>query len=126
MNSFRGRPSTVLRSVLAMLLLCAQILAAAHALGHFSEIAPARQIALAGYSGGGSGVSDTPHLPAAERHERCLLCLAAADLAAALPCTPPFVFIAALSAPPPPGARPAVLFARPPVPLSRGPPSSAV
>ena len=78
MNFFRGRPSTVFRSALALLLVCAQIFAAAHALSHVGELSAlargdATLAASVPYEGG---------MPAAERHERCLLCLAAADLAA--------------------------------------------
>lgn len=79
MTLFRGRPSPLFRSVLALLLVCAQVLAAAHAVGHIGGKADTGQEWASTSQPADRG------LPAAERHERCLLCLAAADLAAALP-----------------------------------------
>lgn len=116
---FGGRPSTLFRSVLALLLVCAQVFAAAHALSHVGELAGlARDESIA------ASVPFDGGMPAAERHERCLLCLAAADLASALPSMPPSL---------PSQALPPVLLADSPVagrvarlprPHSRGPPRS--
>lgn len=94
MTAFRRRPSAMFRSVLALLLVCAQFFAAAHALSHVGE-----RVLLAGNE---ATVAQPDHsgedLPAAERHERCLFCLAALDLAAVLPPTLPL--LAAASLPP--------------------------
>ncbi|WP_374486511.1 hypothetical protein [Zoogloea sp.] len=116
---YQGRPSTVFRSVLALLLVCAQVFAAAHALSHVGELA-----SLARNESTAASVPFEGGMPAAERHERCLLCLAAADLASALPSTSPFL--------PPEALPPALLadspvagwVARLPCPHSRGPPIS--
>lgn len=111
--------SAFLRSLLALLLVCAQVFAAAHAVGHVGELSALARIAAgasaaqADYEGG---------VPDAERHASCLICLAAADLTSALPSTPalpaleplPPPFVGEL--PPAPAAR------RLPRPHSRGPP----
>lgn len=116
------RPSAIFRSALALLLVCAQIFAAAHALSHVGELSllarsEAAQSVSAPYEGG---------VPAAERHERCLLCLSAADLGSALPPSLPLRVVAAL----PPALPGDVSFALParrlPRPHSRGPPLSSV
>lgn len=116
---YRGRPSALFRSVLALLLVCAQVFAAAHALSHVGELA-----SLARTESTAASVPFEGGMPAAERHERCLLCLAAADLASALPSLPPSL---------PPQAQPPALLADSPVagraarlprPHSRGPPLS--
>ena len=63
---FRGRPSALFRGVLALLLVCAQLLGAMHAIGHFEAAErPLRVDAQAAPASGGQ--------PATERHERCLL-----------------------------------------------------
>ncbi|RTL33007.1 MAG: hypothetical protein EKK49_10315 [Rhodocyclaceae bacterium] len=115
------RPSALFRSVLALLLVCAQVFAAAHAVSHVGELAglvrDESTAASAPFEGG---------VPAAERHERCLLCLAAADLASALPSTPPSLPPQALP-PACPADSPVVgRVARLPRPHSRGPPTSPV
>ena len=116
------RPSAIFRSALALLLVCAQIFAAAHALSHVGELSllarsETAQSASAPYEGG---------VPAAERHERCLLCLSAADLSSALPPSLPLRVVAAL----PPALPDDVSFTLParrlPRPHSRGPPLSSV
>ena len=116
---FRGRPSALFRGTLALLLVCAQLLGAMHAIGHFEAAErPLRVDAQAAPASGGQ--------PATERHERCLLCLAAADLGTALPVTPslpgPEAPVSAL--PPDAGTLPA--FLRPPTPSSRDPPVSPI
>ena len=87
----RRQPSAALRSVLALLLVCAQLFAAVHAVGHVGELSALARLgasaAQADYEGG---------VPDAERHASCLQCLAAADLSAALPSTPPLLAVAAL------------------------------
>jgi len=111
--------SALFRSVLALLLVCAQIFAAAHAVGHLGELLRSgpTQVASASYEGG---------LPAAERHERCLQCLAAADLASAIPpALLPMAFEATPLALPGEGDVPSSAR-RLPRPHSRGPPSSSV
>lgn len=118
MSFFRGRPSTVFRSALALLLVCAQIFAAAHALSHVGELSglargDVLRVASAPYEGG---------VPAAERHERCLLCLAAADLASALPPSLPVLAVAALPPALPGDATFTPRAFRLPRPHSRGPP----
>ena len=121
-NWFRGTPSGLFRSLLALILLCAQVLAAAHAVGHIGELS-----ALA--RSGGAVVASTDEqggLPAALHHERCLLCLAAADLASALPATPAVLPVDVPVSLLPSDAAFAPLFARLPRPHSRGPPSSPV
>lgn len=62
-------------------------------------------------------------MPAAERHEACLLCLAAADLVAALPPAVPVldVDVQALTLPAAPDLVPGAL--RLPRPHARGPPT---
>ena len=116
------RPSAIFRSALALLLVCAQIFAAAHALSHVGELSllarsETAQSASAPYEGG---------VPAAERHERCLLCLSAADLSSALPPSLPLRVVAAL----PPALPDDVSFTLParrlPRPHSRGPPLFSV
>ena len=116
------RPSAVFRSALALVLVWAQIFAAAHALSHVGELSQlarkdAAQSASASYEGG---------VPAAERHERCLLCLSAAELGAALPPSLPLRVVAAL----PPALPGDVSFTLParrlPRPHSRGPPLFSV
>lgn len=116
------RPSPIFRSALALLLVCAQIFAAAHALSHVGELSllarsEAALSASVSYEGG---------VPAAERHERCLLCLSAADLTAALPPSLPLRLVGAL----PPALPGDVSFTLParrlPRPHSRGPPLSSV
>ena len=116
------RPSAIFRSALALLLVCAQIFAAAHALSHVGELSllarsETAQSASAPYEGG---------VPAAERHERCLLCQSAADLSSALPPSLPLRVVAAL----PPALPDDVSFTLParrlPRPHSRGPPLSSV
>lgn len=117
MNFFRGRPSTVFRSALALLLVCVQIFAAAHAVSHVGELS-----ALARSDSARASVSYEGGVPAAERHERCLLCLAAANFASALPSSVPALAVASM---PPllPGDATVVLRAfRLPRPHSRGPP----
>lgn len=115
--------SAGLRSMLALLLVCAQVFAAAHAVGHVGELSALARLgagvsaAQADYEGG---------VPDAERHTSCLLCLAAADLSAALPSTP---VVPALQALPPPavGELPLAPAAwRLPRPHSRGPPLQSV
>ncbi|WP_079435425.1 hypothetical protein [Zoogloea sp. LCSB751] len=116
---FGGRPSTLFRSVLALLLVCAQVFAAAHALSHVGE--------LAGLARDESSSASAPFeggVPAAERHERCLLCLAAADLASALPSVPPSPLPLALPPAPLADSPVAGRVARLPRPHSRGPPLS--
>ena len=119
MRRLHGSP--MLRSVLALLLVCAQLFAAVHAVGHVGELSALARLgasaAQADYEGG---------VPDAERHASCLQCLAAADLSAALPSTPPLLAVAAL----PPAAAgeplPAPVFRRLPRPHSRGPPLHSV
>lgn len=85
-----------MRSLLALVLMCAQLFAAAHSLTHVGEgLASGRGGALifAAFDDAGDG---SGRLPAAERHERCLICLAAADLAAVLPPTPAILFAVAM------------------------------
>jgi hypothetical protein len=118
MNFFRGRPSTVFRSALALLLVCVQVFAAAHAVSHVGELS----VLARGDSALAASVPYEGGVPAAERHERCLLCLAAADLASALPPSPP---VLAVDSQPPflPGDATVALRAfRLPRPHSRGPP----
>lgn len=83
----RWQASPWMRSVLALVLLCAQLFVAAHSLTHVGEgLAGGRsgELIFATFDDGDDGAG---RLPAAERHERCLVCLAAADLAAILPPT---------------------------------------
>lgn len=112
------RPSALFRSTLALLLVLAQIFAAAHAVGHAADLlAPSRGAAfseIAPFDGG---------LPEVTRHESCLLCLATAGLSAAPPPCQPVLAVALPALPLPdgimlPGTARALL--RPP---SRGPPS---
>lgn len=111
------RPSALFRSALALLLVLAQIFAAAHAVGHVADLlAPSRGGAVVEANSFDGGV------PEAARHESCLLCLAAASLSAAPPPCQPMLAVALPSLPLPdgvvlPGA--ARLLLRPP---SRGPP----
>ncbi len=111
--------SACLRSLLALLLVCAQVFAAAHAVGHVGELSSLARLgvglsaAQADYEGG---------VPDAERHASCLVCLAAADLGTALPSTPA---LPALESLPPPlvgELLPAPAIRRLPRPHSRGPP----
>lgn len=116
------RPSAIFRSALALLLVCAQIFAAAHALSHVGELSllarsEAAQSVSAPYEGG---------VPAAERHERCLLCLSAADLGSALPPSLPLRVVAALSLALPDDVSFTLPARRLPRPHSRGPPLSSV
>ena len=60
---FRGRPSALFRGTLALLLVCAQLLGAMHAIGHF-EAAVRPEIFDTAMGPASDG------LPAAERHER--------------------------------------------------------
>jgi hypothetical protein len=117
MNFFRGRPSTFFRSTLALLLVCVQVFAAAHAVSHVGELsAQARSDsarASVPYEGG---------VPAAERHERCLLCLAAANLASALPSSVPVLAVDSLPPPMPCDGFLVLRAFRLPRPHSRGPP----
>ncbi|MCK6394668.1 hypothetical protein [Zoogloea sp.] len=113
-----ARSSALLRSALALLLVCAQIFAAAHAVGHVGDLASlARGDTLVAQATRDGGV------PAAERHEACLLCLAAADLVAALPPAVPVldVDVQALTLPAAPDLLPGAL--RLPRPHARGPPT---
>ncbi len=113
-----ARSSALLRSALALLLVCAQIFAAAHAVGHVGDLASlARGDTLVAQATRDGGV------PAAERHEACLLCLAAADLVAALPPAVPVldVDVQALTLPAAPDLVPGAL--RLPRPHARGPPT---
>ena len=113
-----ARSSALLRSALALLLVCAQIFAAAHAVGHVGDLASlARGDTLVAQATRDGGV------PAAERHEACLLCLAAADLVAALPPAVPVldVYVLALTLPAAPDLVPGAL--RLPRPHARGPPA---
>jgi len=112
-----ARSSALLRSALALLLVCAQIFAAAHAVGHIGDLAGlARADNLVTEASRDGGV------PAAERHEACLLCLAAADLVAALPPAVPLldVDVQVLALPAAPDLVPGAL--RLPRPHARGPP----
>ena len=117
--SFGGRSSAFLRSLLALLLVGAQILAAAHAVGHVGEwsaFARSGAAASATQPDYGGGVPD------AERRANCLLCLATADLSSALPSTPALPILVSL-----PSAAGGALFPAPaprrlPCPRSRGPP----
>lgn len=114
-----ARSSALLRSALALLLVCAQIFAAAHAVGHVGDLATfARAENHAAEASRDGGV------PAAERHEACLLCLAAADLASVLPSVAPVldVDVLALALPAAPDLVPGAL--RLPRPHARGPPVS--
>ena len=124
----RLRASAALRSVLALLLVCAQVFAAVHAVGHVAEWSagrgPAPFAAPSPDAGAASGEAGYGGLPAAERHERCLLCLTAADLAAALPPALPVLAVDTL-----PAIRPGAVVVAPsvrrlPHPPGRGPPSS--
>lgn len=120
-----GKPAAVLRSVLALVLVCAQLFAAAHALGHVGEgLAEQRVAGIAAALSATVGETAPGGLPAAERHERCLLCLAAADLASALPPAQAFLAIEAL--PPTRLPDPVVVAAarQAPCPPCRGPPAS--
>ncbi len=120
--SLPRRASAVLRSALALVLVCAQLFAAAHALTHVGEgLAERRGAAVSVLATTGEPRSDG--LPVAERHERCLLCLAAADLAAVLPPSPAFLAVEVLPLALP--AEPAVvpLARRAPCPPCRGPPA---
>ncbi len=119
MRRLHGSP--MLRSVLALLLVCAQFFAAAHALSHVGDLVAAHR--------GDEPVAAVPldpagGLPAAERHDRCLQCLAAADLGAALPSMPPLPPANALPPALPGETAPAVAAHRQPCPPCRGPPSS--
>ena len=119
------RASPLLRSVLALVLVCAQLFAAAHALSHVGEgLAERRGAGVRAGTLATTGESGPGGLPAAERHERCLLCLAAADLASVLPPSPAVLVVEAL--PPAQLAEPAVTLAarRAPCPPCRGPPAS--
>jgi hypothetical protein len=115
--------SACLRSLLALLLVCAQVFAAAHAVGHVGELSALARLgvgasaAQADYEGG---------VPDAESHASCLQCLAAADLSAALPSMPALPALESL--PPQPGGEPALapLARRLPCPHSRGPPPPSV
>lgn len=119
----RRNLSACLRSLLALLLVCAQVFAAAHAVGHLGELSALARLgagasaAQADYEGG---------VPDAERHASCLQCLAAADLSAALPSMPALPALESL--PPLPGveAASASVAWRLPCPLSRGPPLPSV
>ncbi len=112
------RSPALLRSALALLLVCAQIFAAAHAVGHIGDLAGLaradNRVAEASRDGG---------VPAAERHEACLLCLAAANLVAALPPVVQVldVDVHALALPAAPDLVPGAL--RLPRPHARGPPA---
>lgn len=117
------RASPLFRSALALVLVCAQLFAAAHALSHVGEGLAERRGGAAIVAAAASGESGPGGLPAAERHERCLLCVAAADLASVLPPSPAVLVVAAL--PPAPWAEPAVVpvARRAPCPPCRGPPA---
>lgn len=119
------RASPLFRSVLALVLVCAQLFAAAHALSHVGEgLAERRGAAELAFGLASPGDSSPGGLPAAERHERCLLCLAAADLASVLPPSPAVLVVETL--PPAQLAEPAVVLVarRAPCPPCRGPPAS--
>jgi len=111
--------SACLRSLLALLLVCAQVFAAAHAVGHVGELSSLVRLgaglstAQADYEGG---------VPDAERHASCLVCLAAADLSSALPSTPALPALEALPLPRVGEFPPAPAARRLPRPHSRGPP----
>lgn len=114
------RSPALLRSALALLLVCAQIFAAAHAVGHMGDLA-----ALARAENTVLQISPDGGVPAADRHDACLLCLAAADLAAVLPPTVPVlaVDVPALALPADSDLVPGAL--RLPRPHARGPPVSS-
>ena len=119
------RVSPLFRSVLALVLVCAQLFAAAHALSHVGEgLAERRGAAELALGLPSPGETSPGGLPAAERHERCLLCLAAADLASVLPPSPALLAVEALppALPVEPAAWPAAR--RAPCPPCRGPPAS--
>lgn len=111
--------SAFLRSLLALLLVCAQVFAAAHAVGHVSELSALARLgavasaAQADYEGG---------VPDAERHASCLICLAAADLSSALPSMPALPALESLPLMPVGERTPAPAARRLPCPHSRGPP----
>ena len=111
--------SAVLRSLLALLLVCAQVFAAAHAVGHVGELSVLARL------GAGAGTAQADYeggVPDAERHASCLLCLAAANLSAALPSIPALPALESLP-PAPVGELPSAPAARRlPCPHSRGPP----
>ena len=119
----RLHASSALRSVLALLLVCAQVFAAAHALSHVAD----RVAASSGDArlAAAAGQDDAPGgMPAAERHEQCLQCLAAAGLGAALPATPPLPATEALPPALPGEFCVATRQHRQPCPPGRGPPLS--
>ncbi len=118
--SLPTRASALLRSALALLLVCAQIFAAAHAVGHVGDLA-----SLARDENRATQASREGGVPSAERHEACLLCLAAADLASVLPPTVPVlaVDVPALALPADSDLVPGAL--RLPRPHARGPPVSS-
>lgn len=119
------RASPLFRSVLALVLVCAQLFAAAHALSHVGEgLAERRGAGALAATPATTGETSPGGLPAAERHERCLLCLAAADLAFVLPPSPAVLVVETL--PPAQLAEPAVVLVarRAPCPPCRGPPAS--
>lgn len=111
--------SAVLRSLLALLLVCAQVFAAAHAVGHVGELSALARL------GAGPGAAQADYeggVPDAERHASCLVCLAAADLSAALPPTPALLVLESLPPMPVGEFFPAPAARRWPCPHSRGPP----
>lgn len=120
MSGMKRRTSAaLLRSALALLLIWAQIAAAGHALGHLGELA-----GLARVEGASTQVS-RDGLPLVDRHEVCLLCLAAVDLASLLP---PGITTLAVAVPLSilPGAPDLLPGARRlPRPHARGPPVSS-
>jgi len=122
MIRFGRRPSAIFRSLLALLLVCAQVFAAAHALGHLGELS----LATRGGAEASVSSSDEGGAPASLRHEQCLLCLAAADLASALPSSPPLLAVETLSPVVPDNSPVAAPQRRLPRPHNRGPPLSSV
>ena len=113
------RMSALLRAVLALLLVCAQVFAAAHAMGHLADLA----IQLRHEPG--AGVTPDPgSLPDTVHHGHCLQCLASACLGSGLPAAT-FLLTAGLPIQLLPVAvLPVTRAVRLPRPHSRGPPLS--
>ena len=114
-----ARSFHLLRSALAVLLVCAQVFATAHAVGHLGDLATlarAEDVARQATPDGG--------VPAAERHDACLLCLAAADLGAMLPSAFPVLAVQSVPTALPTGPELVPGALRLPRPQARGPPAS--
>lgn len=111
------------RNLLALVLVCAQFFAAAHAVEHVAELLAAQGSPSAASAPRVADKRDS--VPQAERHEACLTCLAAAAFATGLPSTPalPGLLEATAQAPLCVAAE-GVRWSRFPFPPVRGPPAS--